>query len=65
MNLEDMSHFEVGGNTDEGDADIQLTCLRCPVVGPWLTVSPDEDGPGVNLADLFQRAEKHLEEAHR
>lgn len=61
MKLEDANHFEIGGNTDADDADISLTCLRCPDWHEWIAVSTEEDGPGVKLADLIQRAEQHTE----
>ena len=61
MRLEDSRQFEIGGNTDADDADISITCLRCPGWSEWIEVSTDEDGPGVLLADLIERAEQHVE----
>lgn len=61
MKLEDSRHFSIGGNVDAGDADISLTCLRCTTLNEWIEVSTDEDGPGVLLADLIERAEEHVE----
>lgn len=61
MNLEDSHQFDIGGNLDGGDADISLTCLRCPSWSQWIKVSTDEDGPAVLLADLIERADQHVE----
>jgi hypothetical protein len=61
IRLEDSRHFEIGGNVDDADADISITCLRCPDWNEWIRVSTDEDGPAVLLADLIERAEEHVE----
>lgn len=61
MKLEDSRQFEIGGNVDEGDADISITCLRCPDWTEWIRVSTDEDGPAVTLADVIERADEHVE----
>jgi hypothetical protein len=61
MNLEDFRHFEIGGNADADDADISITCLRCPDWNQWIAVSTDEDGVGVLLSELIKHAERHVE----
>lgn len=61
MKLEDAHHFEIGGNTDADDADISITCLRCTDFHEWFKVSTEEDGPGVLLAEIIERADAHVE----
>lgn len=61
MRLEDSRHFDIGGNVDDGDADISITCLRCPDWHQWIEVSTEEDGPAVLLADLIEVADLHVE----
>jgi hypothetical protein len=61
MNVEDSRHFEIGGNVDAGDADISLTCLRCPDWHQWIPVGTEEESPAVLLADLIERADEHVE----
>lgn len=61
MRNEDQHHFEIGGNVDEGDAGISLTCLRCNDFHVWMGVSTQEDGPGIKLADLIDKAQEHVD----
>jgi hypothetical protein len=61
MKLEDSRHFDIGGNVDAGDADISLTCLRCPDWHQWIKVSTEEGGPALLLADVIEVAEQHVE----
>jgi hypothetical protein len=58
MKLEDLYHFQVGGNLDDGDASISLTCTRCTDFHVWIEVG-EEEGP--TLAALEERAEVHAE----
>lgn len=53
------NQFEVGGSTDLDDADISIVCRLC-TFNEWLTVSTDEDGPGVPLSELNRLAQDHL-----
>lgn len=64
MKLEDLHHFDVGGSTDEGDADVSLTCLRCTNSVDWIPISTNENGRSTTLADLIGFAQQHLDKAH-
>jgi hypothetical protein len=61
IRLEDSRHFEIGGNVDEGDADISITCLRCPDWNEWIEVSTEEGATPVLLAEIIEIAELHVE----
>lgn len=56
-----LEQFEVGGNLDDQDCDISLTCHKCSW-HIWIEVSPFDDGPTVTLAELVRRAGEHTED---